>query len=405
MFQIPTLKAVTFMASALLLAIVSESQASDVELEITPVWPGDDQKAGVQIAPIVEPHKLLKSVDGANAPATFEYGPPPAGEYGTWTMVTHPLIAGLTDIRLQFKSKLDNNERIHPTIVLSLPLRTRTYPIPVRLFTSPPLSNVLNHYKRAPTTKVDQRLDAYLAAEHTISHVVGDGDVNQLVFSANLVRVATVYAESVSWLVGHTEFFGLPRNLKERMELLEFLQVKLETEQSLRSQANFARYKKAIAALDSAPNQLVRRLWVYSLKASAFCQNRFPIARALHQEMVRMPDIQYNKLVEDIKISRASALEVAIGCFRQLVSRDGDTQYIMDKIVAEDFGGDSARTVYEYLWEASLKEFSARGYAVQLDGSGVPCSQSGLEPKLAKLCSDFNYLKQIDDAIDWEKTS
>lgn len=405
MFQFPTLTVVAILISVLLSTFVVESRASDVELEITPVWPGDDKKAGVKIAPIVEPHELLRLFNGDVAPPAFDYGPPPVEEYGVLNMVTHQLDSGLTDMRLQFKSKLDDEERFHPVIVLSLPLRKRTYPIAVRLFKSLPVSMVLDHYRRAPTTKMEQRLEAYLAAEQTISHYVDSGDVNQLHVSANLIRVATVYAESVSWLVGHTEFFGLPRNLGERKELLEFLLVKMETKQSLRKLANFTRYKRAIAALDSTPNQLVRRLWVHSLKHSSFCQNRFPIARELHQEMVRMPDANYNKLVKDIKITRASALEATIECFRQLISRDGDTQYIKGVVVEQEFGREAARTVYEYLWEASLNEFAARGYKVQLDGTGVPCIQSGQAQNLVKLCSDFNFLKQIKDTIDWEKTS
>jgi hypothetical protein len=311
---------------------------------------------------------------------------------GGWKATTRPLAGNTTSLVVRLRS--DAGTALSPDISLDLPFRSQTILMDVHVGSEPPIDGMMEYYRANGGLDAQDMLRAFVMSEQVIAFLQGNATASAVPISAPMARALIVYAEAVNLLLQQTEWFGRPRALSDRLDMVK--RIRVNAGANLRRDINMERLQNAETVLRSAEPHLLRRVWQYSVHGAPHCLDRFANALALYESLAAMPRQAYQESVEKSGITASLALLAATQCYRQLLTIDGDRRRALPQVVAGPFKARSASVIAALLQTNIEQELQALKAQEDSDPFAEPCAPPAptTEPG-ASLCKGLTYIKEV----------
>ena len=379
---------------ALVLSLMAPASLSRAaEIRIYPAWSADPASISVRYAPRLTPSDVL---DPPDAQLTFDVGS------ASWTGSTRAGSETITSFSFSVTDTTSNRSALAglPFAIPVVSPQPRVYRVGYDFLGSPDQEAVKGLYADMSRLK-DQEdwLRGFLQAESLINFLQAGRRADEVPLSPTLAHALTVYGETVFWLVGHTEWFGLPANLRERETLVSRLRLSRST---LRD-GDRIRLAGADDRLEQAKYLMIKRVWDVSVAGSPFCMDTFPVSRALYRQLASMPDDEYAEAKQAASLTRSVVLHGVVGCFRQLMSFDGNRRYFHEVVVEREFRGGSGRQLLADLSKQLERQLFAIEPAIhaQVRTMSNKSECGGIDiPIAAQLCDDWLFLREVEPLLE-----
>ena len=355
-----------------------------------------------QLEPAIDPKHILP---GQETPPKFDVG------QSVWLIETKPLEEFITPFRIQLLGP-EPERNLHPPLALEVPFRPFDLPIviPVRGELN---AELLDRYYEG-TAGLDTWKDwlrVFVIAEQAVLAFRGQSSVDETPLGVAIARALVLYATALDKLVSTTEWFGRPQSMKDNQRLIGRLLE--ESSDELRRHIGPDRLKHAKAAIVRTEHYIYKRIVKYSISYSGnddlFCNHQYNHARKIYDKLRRMPEDQYKSLAEALKYPMAQeSLLVTVRCFRQLLSREGNTLFAQPAVIEEQFEGKDPLTVLKNLRTKLRHEIALWNRNARNNNATVSeiCGRRGraVDQMSRRLCNDLKYLADVEPLIVAERS-
>ncbi|MCW7544520.1 hypothetical protein N7I30_11985 [Aurantimonas litoralis] len=360
------------------------------ELHFIPEWTEDAAGILSELSPELKPEAALMNEGGK-----IEF----RADNRLWRAQIRTVEETLTNLEFRLL-KPDGVAAISPSIPLALPRRPNdatTYPVNLHLLGEPQKAAVDAYYADMSALQYEADwVKAFVLSDGVISYLQGDARESDIPLTPPLGRALAVYADSVSWLVDNTEWFGLPARAPSRLALLTRFRLSRDERLSEISE----RILSSDGRLRGARYLLPRRVWRLSVKKTPFCNERFPAAHNLYKELSGLPDTEYDEFRKKSRLTRSVVLDEMVRCFRQLMTVDGPARrFFLPEVIDEQFGGMRPKMLRDYLErQTSLRLHEIDPYAYEEiarleNAAGCQKVEAGIT---RNLCDSLVFLNEIE---------
>lgn len=390
-------------ARSLLLALIAllpfePAGAREVEIELVPV--GNLRGAQVdQMSPFIDPVDILTDLpEGASLDID---GPP-------WRI----RLDDLTRYRTQLKLSVGAEDRAFPATPLnvSLPYRQQK---PLRIVV-PFLDKFDNRHIRSVfedetlSSTADDHLTDFIQATMKIDFLTEGRIPRTDDMTPNLARTLLVYANSMTWLVENTDWFGVPSDFETKREMMKRAIIRARNDPRYTRRAAIARLQGAKERAERARFSVYRRYFaaIADLRGEIQCNEIFPISLPFYEHLRELPRADYDRVRSNARFTRSQVLNETVRCFDLLLGRRDGARMAAKVVQERKFGGRDASEMRSLL--ARYLDDERRNVIREAGGvpaSGGPClppdvTSTNAIGALRAICADIAWLDALAISIE-----